>query len=72
MVEENYRYTFFFLGTPLWSLSEVKDGLDRTGKKNEWKDAKIACIGMWPRMHFPDLQGLYVFWTTGVMTEMWS
>ena len=23
---------------------------------------------MWPRMHFLDLQGLYVFWTAGVTT----
>ena len=23
---------------------------------------------MWPRMHFLYLQGLYVFWTTGITT----
>ena len=25
-------------------------------------------IGMWPQMHFLDLQDLYVFWTAGLTT----
>ena len=25
---------------------------------------------MWPRMHFLDLQGLYVFWTAGLTTAL--
>ena len=59
------------LGSIFWSLSgvlEVKYDLDRTGMKKWIKTAKIACIGMWPRMHFLDLQHLYVFWTAGLMT----
>ena len=43
----------------LFGVLGVKDGLDRTGRKNR---LKIACIGMWPRMHFLDLQQ----WTTGL------
>ena len=46
----------------------MKDGLDRTGKKNRQKTAKIACTGMCHRMHFLDLQRLYVFWTAGLTT----
>ena len=30
----------------------MKDGLDRTGMKIWIKRARIACIGMWPRMYF--------------------
>ena len=36
----------------------MKDGLDRTGKKNRLKTAKIACTGMCHRMYFLDLQQL--------------
>ena len=36
----------------------MKDGLDRTGKKNRYKAAKIASTGMCHRMHFLDLQQL--------------
>ena len=35
-----------------------KYDLDRSGMK---KGQKIAYIGTWPRMHFLDLLGLYVF-----------
>ena len=47
----------------------MKDGLDtcRTGME---KKAKIACIGMWPQIHFLDLQGLYVFWTAGLTVAL--
>ena len=41
-------YWFFFV------VLEVKYDLDRTGMKIQIKTAKIACIGMWPRMHFLD------------------
>ena len=37
--------------------------------KKQIKRQRIACIGMWPRVHFLDLQGLYTFWTAGVTTE---
>ena len=47
----------------------MKDGLDRTGKKSRLKVAKIACTGMCHRMHFLDLQCLYVFWTAGLTIE---
>ena len=30
------------------------------------RNSKIACIGMWPRVHFLDLQCWYVFCTTGL------
>ena len=47
---------------------EVKDGLDRTGKKIRLKMAKIACTGMCHQMHFLDLLRWYVFWTAGLTT----
>ena len=59
-----YRKVEELLCSIFWPLSgvlEVKDGLDRTGMKKQIKMAKIPCIGMWPWMHFLDLQGLYVF-----------
>ena len=31
---------------------------------------KIACTRMCHRMHFLDLQHLYVFWTAGLLTEV--
>ena len=36
------------------------------------KMAKTASIGMWPRMHFLDLQHLYVFWTAGITAGSWK
>ena len=36
--------------------------------KKQIKTAKIVCIRMWPQMHILDVQGLYVFWTTGLTT----
>ena len=52
----------------VWSTKR-KGNLDSTGKKiRKKKNSKIACIGMWPRMHFLDLQHLYMFWTTGLTT----
>ena len=44
----------------------MKDGLDRTGMKIQTKMARISCILMCPWMHFLDLQGLYMFWTTWI------
>ena len=58
----------------VFGVPEVKDGLDRTDTKHK-KTAKIVCIGMWPRIHFLDLQGLYVFWTDGltfVQCDVWQ
>ena len=48
----------------------MKDGLDRTDKESRLKNAKIAFTGMCHRMHFLDLQLLYVFWTTGLWTVL--
>ena len=31
--------------------------------------AKLSALKCGPRMHFFDLQGLYVFWTAGLTTE---
>ena len=42
----------------VFGVLEVKDGLDRTGKKNRQKTAKIACTGMCHRMYFLDMQQL--------------
>ena len=52
----------------LSGVLEVKYDLNRTSMKKQIKIAKVACIGMWPRMHFLYLQGLYVFWTAGLTT----
>ena len=52
----------------LFGVLEVRDGLDRTGEKNRYKTAKIACIGMCSRIHFLDLQHLYMFRTADLMT----
>ena len=46
-----------YLQVFVWVL-EVKYDLDSTGMKIQIKTAKIACIGMWPRMQFLDLQQL--------------
>ena len=45
----------------------MKNGLYRTSMKTRIKAAKIA---LWPWMHFLDLQGLYMFWTAALMTEL--
>ena len=45
----------------------MKDGLDRTGWKSR---AKSACIGMWPWMHFLDLQQLDRWLKAGGVLEV--
>ena len=58
----------------LFYLLEVKDDLDRTDwkKKIDKNGKKLACIWMWPRMHFLDLQQLD-HWLNGcVQFPIWQ